>query len=251
LTYNWQNQAIAVSQDVADSIIQNINPIIPITTILNGVNTENFRHNKLSGLKIRKELGIPESALVIGTIAVFRFQKRLIEWLDVFHRAKANNENLYGIIVGDGPLRKELESHWERLNLKGTVFFAGLQTEVKPWLSAIDIYMMTSEFEGLPVALLEAMSMQCAIASTDAGGIKEVVRDGKEGLLTTVLNWNNLSFLIDQYKDKDFRKKMGRNARLRVENDFSIKKMVSLLEDLYKEIYQNITDIGMKVTIDP
>jgi len=92
---------------------------------------------------------------------------------------------------------------------------------------------MTSEFEGLPIALLEAMSMQCAIASTNAGGIKEVIRNDEDGLLTSVSEWEKLSSLIEQYKNPEYRKKMGHNARIRVESDFSIKTMVSLLEKLY------------------
>lgn len=238
VSYNWQNQAIAVSRDVADSIVKSIKPHIPVTTILNGVNTGNFRRNHTSGMNIRKELNIPESGLVVGTIAVFRTQKRLEEWLQVFAEAWVKNNHLYGIIVGDGPLKKKITTKWNELNLEGKVFFAGLQTDVKPWLSAMDIYLMTSVFEGLPIALLEAMSMQCAIVCTDAGGIKEVIRNEIDGLLVPVSEWQKLPLILEQYKSKDYREKMGYNAQSRIEEEFSIKKMVFLLEDLYKEIYQ-------------
>ena len=59
----------------------------------------------------------------------------------------------------------------------------GLQTDVKPWLTIMDVFMMTSQFEGLPIALLEAMSMECAILTTDAGGIKQVIRNDEMGLM--------------------------------------------------------------------
>ncbi len=64
--------------------------------------------------------------------------------------------------------------------------FAGLQTEMRPWLKAMDIFMMSSEFEGLPIALLEAMSMGCMPACTAAGGIPEVIKDNINGILVPV-----------------------------------------------------------------
>jgi L-malate glycosyltransferase len=183
LTFNWQTTAIAVSSDVAESIRKNIKPQIPVKEILNGVNTEFFQRDEQAGLLLRKQLNIPEDAVVVGTLAVFRFQKRLKEWLDVFHKASQSNPKLFGIVVGDGPLRDELQQYRKHLGLEQRVFMPGLQTEVKAWYSAMDIFMMTSVFEGLPIALLEAMSMKCAIATTDAGGVKEVIENGKSGLM--------------------------------------------------------------------
>lgn len=84
ITYNWQSQALGVSEDVTRSIKTQINPGIPVETLLNGVNTESFKRNSLKGNEIRNKLGIPVDAVVIGNVAVFRFQKRLVEWLRAF-----------------------------------------------------------------------------------------------------------------------------------------------------------------------
>src|SRR5690606_8620070 len=141
----------------------------------------------------KQELGIPEDAMVIGNVAVFRFQKRLVEWLRIFKEIEAKNQNVYGIIVGAGPLEEEIKAELFNLKLENKVFFPGLKTDVKPYLSSMDIFMMSSSFEGLPIALLEAMSMECAIVSTDAGGIKEVIRNGEDGLTCKVEDWTQLS----------------------------------------------------------
>ena len=107
-TFNWQTRAIAVSADVEASIRQWIHPTIPVQTILNGVNTEYFVRQPEAGQKIRRAHGIDEQAFVIGTIAVFRFQKRLKEWIDVFKALHAKQPAVRGIVVGDGILNNEI-----------------------------------------------------------------------------------------------------------------------------------------------
>jgi L-malate glycosyltransferase len=194
-TFNSQSIALGVSEDVTNSIKKNIGPKIPVRTLLNGVNTSSFRKDTNQGTTMRKQLGIPQDALILGNVAVFRFQKRLVEWLRVFKKLESDVSNIYGIIVGAGPLEEEVKAELEKLNLSKKVFFPGLQTNVKPYYSAMDIFMMSSSFEGLPIALLEAMSMECAIISTDAGGIKEVIRDQKDGMICKVDEWTKLSEL--------------------------------------------------------
>ena len=237
LTYNSQSLALGVSDDVTKSINTYIKPKIPVKTLLNGVNTKSFLRNPVTGLETRKSLGIPGDSLVIGNVAVFRFQKRLVEWLQAFKKIEEKNSSVYGIIVGFGPLEQEVKAEVERLDLGRKVFFPGLQTEVKPYFSAMDIFMMSSSFEGLPIALLEAMSMECAVVATDAGGIKEVIRDRQDGMICKVEEWKELSelcqILID---DPGQLAKLKIAARQRVVNSFSLTKMVEELEEIYNSL---------------
>lgn len=235
LTFNSQSLALGVSQDVTASIKRNINPKIPIRTLLNGVNTTSFQRSGHS--KIPSEMGIPRDAVVIGNVAVFRFQKRLVEWLQVIKKLRDKNPNVFGIIVGAGPLEEEIKTVWKNLELENIVFFPGLKTDVKPYFEAIDIFMMSSSFEGLPIALLEAMSMECAVVSTDAGGIKEVIRNEQDGLICGVNEWQELSelcqILIDNPERLETYKKA---ARERVVKNFSLKRMVDELEVIYSDL---------------
>jgi len=240
LTYNSQSLALGVSDDVTNSINTYIKPKIPVKTLLNGVNTKFFLRNPESGLETRNSLGIPGDALVIGNVAVFRFQKRLVEWLQAFKKIEEKNPSVYGIIVGFGPLVQEVKAEVERLNLGGKVFFPGLQTEVKPYFSAMDIFMMSSSFEGLPIALLEAMSMECAVVATDAGGIKEVIRDRQDGMICKVEEWRELSELCQVLIDDPGQlAKLKIAARQRVVNSFSLTKMVESLEEIYESLAPN------------
>lgn len=234
ISFNSQSLALGVSQDVTDSITRNIQPAIPVRTLLNGVNTGSFLRTGDS--KIRSQMGIPDDAIVIGNVAVFRFQKRLVEWLEVIKKIREKNSNVYGLIVGAGPLEDEIKKEWKDLELENIVFFPGLKTDVKPYFDAMDIFMMSSSFEGLPIALLEAMSMECAVVSTDAGGIKEVVRNEKDGLTSKVEEWKELSELCQIFIDDPEKLKIYKKAaRERVVKNFSLKNMVRELEAIYSD----------------
>jgi glycosyltransferase involved in cell wall biosynthesis len=239
-SFNYQTMAIGVSEDVSLSILKNIYPTIPCKTILNGVNVQNFqRNNSDERVKIRKQYAIPENALLVGTVAVFRFQKRLDKWLEIMKIAVDQNPNIYGIIVGAGILEPDIYAKHKALNLEGKVFFSGIQTNVKPYYEAMDVFMMSSSFEGLPIALLEAMSMGCAIVSTDAGGIKEVLSDTENGIVVAVDEWKSMSkAILELAQNPSQLTYFQTEARKRVTENFSIKAMVTQLELVYNT-YKN------------
>ena len=237
LTFNWQTKVIAVSNDVADSIQKNIHPKIPVQTILNGVQTDHFVKNADSGRELRRQYAIDPDCILIGTIAVFRFQKRLKEWIDVFKSLEQKFPRIRGCIVGDGILNNEIRAYLKQQEMEDKILFPGLQTNVLPWLSAMDIFMMTSEFEGLPVALLEAMSMECAVVCTDAGGIKEVIRDQQDGFMVAVEQWKDLEKpLTHLLQHPEEIKQYGAKARQRVQESFSLKAMVQQTEIAYSSV---------------
>ena len=237
-TLNWLSCIISVSEDVEQSIRKHKPGLkARLLTILNGVNVAHFIPGQFDGKNIRQVLGIPTDAPVIGTIAVFRFQKRLDLWIELAQKILHNNPEAHFVLVGDGPLKGLLMEKVEQLNLKEKIHFTGLQIEVRPYLAAFDIYMMSSVFEGLPIALLEAMASECAVISTKAGDIKEVIRDKVDGLLCEVNEPEKLcelaSFLI---KDKEKRRELAMQGRKRVQTAFNMESMVFQLENLYKEL---------------
>lgn len=237
ITFNSQTKVIAVSDDVAESIEKNIHPSVPVQTILNGVNMQHFVRDNSSGLAMRQQYKVDANCIVIGTIAVFRFQKRLKEWIDVFKSIHQQYPNVRGCVVGDGILNPEIRAYLKARDMEPYILFPGLQTDVLPWLSMMDIFMMTSEFEGLPVALLEAMSMQCAVVCTDAGGIKEVIRDKVDGFMVPVDEWPALSaplsYLLQNPTEINA---FGKRARKRIEEAFSLNVMVKQIETVYRQV---------------
>jgi glycosyltransferase involved in cell wall biosynthesis len=236
LTFNAQSLVIAVSDDVKTSIQHHIQPKIPVKTIFNGINTDKFMRNLDSRLKIRTQLGITNDKMVIGSLGVFRTQKRIDCWLELFSKLHAIYPDLRGILVGDGPLKKDIIAKRKLLGLENVVFLPGIQTNAVDWYSAMDIFMMTSEFEGLPLSLLEAMSCECAVVATNAGGIKEVLVNRVNGFTAEVDQWGELFYAIEfLLSDPILLKNISLAARSRVTESFSIQTMVSQLESTYSQ----------------
>ena len=233
-SFNFQSMAIGVSNDVTRSIKENIKPGIPLETVLNGVNTELFHRKPEEGKNIREQLGIPPGSAVIGNIAVFREQKALLDWVRAFHRVHQENNEVYGILVGAGPQERAIKELIKDFGLTDRIKVPGLKTDTIAYFSAMDIFMMSSSFEGLPIALLEAMSMNCAVVSTRAGGVVEVVEDQKSGFLCAVGDWKELGNLsLEILGDQKKKALLQYEARKRVINCFSLTAMVSKLEEIY------------------
>jgi glycosyltransferase involved in cell wall biosynthesis len=240
ITFNYQTETIAVSGDVKNSIDKNIKPKINVSVVENGINTEKYVRNSEDGMRIRSEYNIPQNAVVVGNIAVFRSQKRLKEWIEVFASSSKSNPNLFGLLVGQGPFMEQVQESIEAHGLKNKIILAGLQSDVKPYYSAIDIFMMTSLYEGLPIALLEAMSMECAVVCTNAGGTKSVIRNGEDGFLVNVSEWKDLSALIDKLVSTPLLiQQYGIKARKRVLESYGLNKTVLAFEEMYLRSLKN------------
>lgn len=237
-TLGLASSLVAVSRDVEESIRKHKPGLsVPLEVVLNGVNTDHFRAGIVDGQPVRDRFGIPAGVPVIGTVAVFRFQKRLDLWLEVAKQIREQLPEARFILVGDGPLKAELEQVVARLGVEGYVHFAGLQTEIRPYLAAFDVFMISSIFEGLPVAMLESMAFGCPVVSTDAGGIKEVIRSGKDGLLCSIDEPMQLASLaVDVLTHPEKAVQLRTQGRRRIEESFSMDKMVRELEGLYRKM---------------
>ncbi len=238
ITFGKQRMAIAVSGEVAQSIRKFYSSSRPeIRTILNGVNTQKFARS-VNDRSMRLKLGIVDDAVVIGTVSVFRLQKRLDKWLEVAHEVHMRHPNTYFIVVGDGPLREEIEQKAAALNMSSYLHFAGLQENVRPYFNAMDVFMMASRFEGLPIALLEAMSMECIPVCTKAGGIPEVINHGVDGLLCDVDEPGNLAVEMDRLLANfgNLQPVLKGAARKKIIERFSLRRMVTELEEAYYSV---------------
>ena len=233
-----QDTVIAVSEDVANSIKKHHHRSRPlIEVIANGINTEKYSDTLERTRDVRKELNISPDAVVIGITCVFRKQKRLDIWLDVAKAIHSKHPKTNFIIVGDGVLRKEIDQKYQSLEMQDYLHFVGLQAETRPYLQAMDIFMMSSEFEGLPIALLEAMSMGCMPACTAAGGIPELVKNNCNGVLVPVKEPMLLAERLSPYlQDTGKIKILGNAARETVKGSFSMQKMVNKIENIYNNL---------------
>lgn len=239
-TWGWQAQALAVSADVEDAIRRHAGDRVPVRTVLNGVNVRSYDPTSFDGGGVRAEWGIPADAPVVGTVAVFRTQKRLDHWLDVAQRVRASAPDARFLLVGDGPLRGEVEAGIRERRLDSVVHLAGLQEETRPYFSAFDAYLMTSEFEGLPIALLEAMAMAVPPVVTAVGGMPELVTDGQDGHVHPFGALDGLAAsVLRVVQDAGYGKALGAAARRAVTEGFSMERMQGELEAIYEHVVAN------------
>ncbi len=186
---------------------------------------------------LRNQLGIPEGAAVIGKVAVFRSQKRLWLWVEIALRILEKCPEAHFLLVGDGEWRERILSQITKSGKSAHFHWVGVQKNVVPYLSLMDIYLSTSEFEGLPIAMLEAMSCEVPVVATRAGGIGEVIQHGKQGYLTEIEEWEELEkHCLELLQNPAVQQEMALAARERVIEKFSMKRMVSELEKIYLEV---------------
>ena len=186
---------------------------------------------------IKERMGIPSSSKIIGKVAVFRSQKRLWLWVEVAIRILKKHPTTHFLLVGDGDWRERIEKQIKDSGFEKNFHLVGVQKEVIPYLNLMDIYLSSSEFEGLPIAMLEAMACEIPVVSTRAGGIGEVIQHGKQGFLCHVDEWEHLEdYSIQLLEDEELLAKMGIEARKQVEEKFSMQSMVEQLEKIYEEV---------------
>lgn len=153
--------------------------------------------------RARSEMGVAPHEPVLG--GVFRLvpAKRPHRWLDTAARIAADLPEARFLLVGEGPLRAELEGYAATLGIGERVTFAGRRSPVEPWIAAMDLMLLASDLEGLPNVLLEAQALGVPVVTTSAGGAAEAVDEGVSGTVVETMEVEALaaaclSFLGDR-----------------------------------------------------
>ena len=237
-TMGLNAEVLTVSEDVRQSLLAHWSgDKRRVSVLINGVNTSRYNPAQYDQRNCREELGLPAEAPIVGTVCVFRTQKRLECWLDLAARTLKEIPDAYFVVIGDGPTEEQVKARAKALGLLDRIRFPGRLDEVRQWLAAMDVYLMTSEFEGL--AHRPAGGNEYGTADRDhlGRGIAEAVTDGTEGFVLPVDEWENLlPPLVKLLRDADLRQKTGKAARERVIRDFSIERMARELEAVYRRV---------------
>ena len=141
------------------------------------------------------------------------------------------------LVVGDGNIRPDLMAQTRDLGISQNVAFLGHRDDMDELLKALDIFVLPSLSEGIPLALLEAMAASRAAVSSRVGGIPEIVEDGIEGFLVEPMDVTSLAERCRRLVESpDVARKMGEQARKRVEREFSATAMADRVALVYKEL---------------
>ncbi|MFA5177203.1 MAG: glycosyltransferase family 4 protein [Candidatus Omnitrophota bacterium] len=182
----------------------------------------------------RRELGLNDNDLVVGMIACFKPQKCPQDFIKLASLVKQSVSRVKFLLVGDGILRKKIERLITSAHLEKDVILTGWRRDIHKVLSALDVFVLTSLWEGLPVTVLEAMAAQRAVIATDTGGIREAVNDGKTGFLIQPHDLAGLAQkLTSLLTANELRRKVGGSASEYLKCNFKVADMVSSTEALY------------------
>ncbi|WFQ78875.1 glycosyltransferase [Xenorhabdus sp. SF857] len=240
LTDSLSDISTNVSQDAVDNFIylkaSSQNKMIPM---YNGIDTDKFVFSEFDREEYRKKLGIASDKILLLAVGRLTKEKDYPTLLTSFsHIIKNLPAEL--AIIGTGPLESELKELAQNLNVSNKLHWLGLQHNVEKWMSACDIFVLSSEWEGFGLVVAEAMSCERIVISTDSGGVKEVI--GNDYFIVPVKDNNKLEEKIREIiilKDDD-KKEIRSKNREWIINRFSLDASVKKWIDLYKK-YLGVT----------
>lgn len=188
---------------------------------------------------VRKELGISDDALVVGTIACFKPQKELEDFVRLAFLIREVFPQARFLMVGDGILRKKIEKRIAEFNLGPQFILAGWRRDIPRVLSAMDVFVLTSLWEGLPIAVLEAMVSRVPVVATHTGGISEIIAEGETGFLVPCHDMPSMLEKINTLlRDASLKERIIQRAEQCIDGKFDTKTMVKAHEDLYQELVE-------------
>ncbi|HET6630837.1 MAG TPA: glycosyltransferase family 4 protein [Woeseiaceae bacterium] len=180
-----QQYAIAVSGPVKDFMIERRYLIdTPVEIVWNAVPVDAIRRAaaRSDPARLRKSLGIPAEAPVVGIVGRLAEEKGHEYFLDIGARVAAARPDVHFVIVGEGPRREPIEAHAARLGLAGRTHLAGHQDDVVPWLRLFSVSLMTSRREGFPAVPLESLAAGTPVVMTDLDVFRGVYTDERDVL---------------------------------------------------------------------
>ncbi len=211
-------------------------PASRISVLYNGVDISHFTPVPGIGCDVRRELGLRCEDLVVGTVGRLSPEKGGV---DLLIRAVKSLCLEYPharlLIVGDGPMRPELEKVAAHTGLDA--LFAGTRNDIPRLLSAMDIFVLPSLREAMPIALLEAMAMRLPVVATLVGGVPEIVEDGKTGLLVPPDDESVLALALNKLASSPkLMSELAAAGQKHVQLNFTLDSMVAHVEQLYETL---------------
>jgi len=235
------DRIVAVSKEVKKDMLRYKIPEEKIRVIDNGIALERFE-KVVETKDIKNQLGFEENIRIIGTIGSLGMEKGHVYLLEAARQILDVIKGLKFLIIGDGPLRKQLEEKSEKLGIREHVIFMGRRKDIPELLMAMDIFVLPSIKEGLPVALLEAMAAKRPVIATKVGAIPKVIKNRDIGILVKPKDINELrDAVMNLINDPKRMELLAREGLNRVRMDFSADEMCKNYLKLYKGLTGHIS----------
>lgn len=206
-----------------------------------GINLKEFIANYRD---IKEELGLNKHDLAVGMISCLKPQKSPRDFIKLAYLVNRTIADVKFILIGDGILRKDIERLILKFKLQKQVILLGWRNDIPAILSAIDIFVLTSLWEGLPITALEAIASLKPVVATDTGGISEIIQEGDTGFLVSPGDMNNMAQVLRiLLGDESLRRQIAQKARNSLNSNFTIEDMLRNTQDLYEDLIKRCADV--------
>lgn len=211
------------------------------TIVRYGIDYDKFKKSEGRSAK-RKVLGLNNTDLVVGMVACFKPQKSPLDFIRLAAAVRNKLPDTKFIMIGDGPLRKKVCALIKKLNLEGQVILSGWCNDVPLVLSTLDVFVLTSLWEGLPIAVLETMASGVPLVATDTGGIAEVVVNGETGYLVKTGDMLSMQDrVVELLKNFRLRNEFVNLSKKVIDSgEFLLSNMVKKTEGIYSNLLREM-----------
>jgi len=228
---------VAVSSEIRDELLRHGADPARITVILNAIDPVRFHHDPARRPESRASLALQDDDIAIGAVGRLEPQKRFDLLMEAFARIAPESPRARLLIAGDGSLKAELSGVIDRLGIANRCRLIGHCTDIAGFHHALDLFVQSSDYEGTPNAVLEAMALESPIVATDVGGTKELAHDREHALIVPP---GQVDALVAAMREALAHPRATADrvkaARLRIEQELSFDRRMDRLETIYERL---------------
>lgn len=221
--------------DIEKGLLEKIGDKNKYITIRSAIDFNKFESpntKKINNIKNKYE-----GKKIVGTICRLSEQKNPLDFINIAKLLTNKRNDLHFIIIGDGPLRKEVEDYIDENRLDRFITLMGRKTDISDLIYVFDVFLLTSLWEGLPRVIIESMYCKIPVVANNVDGIAEIIENGLNGFTTKPHDLEEAVYKIEKIlDDKNTREVFMEKAYKRVNPEFNANNMVLQIENLYEEI---------------
>lgn len=209
--------------------------------IRSAIPLEEFDPARVDRQAVRQELGLPANAVVLGNVGRFSEQKNPLDWVRVAGMVGRGNPEVHFLLVGDGPMRAQVEAGLAAEGIAGRTILTGLRRDVPHMMAAMDIFLLTSLWEGLPRVIPQAMAMGLPVIANQADGTLEAIQQGETGYLCAPGALQEMAerclYLIE---NPAVRQSLGQKGQAFARQEFDLRSMIAQIEAIYEHFLPGV-----------